>query len=232
MKLKNLGIIFIFLFSINAAAQTIPDADPKIVSSPNFILSDAAEAKGIFGKLTVHAVVDTSGELKNSIIFGQLNWPCGTNPKKELGDTMDAIRENLKGVRFSPAIKNGKPNDAEVSFTFAVGQTYRNMVKEREAEGSATRPKIVETGTITGRALSLPKPGYPPTARSQRAAGPVGVQVLIDEQGKVISAGVLSGNPVFYSSAREAACDARFAPTMLHGSPVKVSGVITYNFVP
>ncbi|MBO0160511.1 energy transducer TonB, partial [Vibrio parahaemolyticus] len=33
-------------------------------------------------------------------------------------------------------------------------------------------------------------------------------------------------------AAVEAAQRAKFSPTMLSGQPVKVSGVITYNFVP
>jgi outer membrane biosynthesis protein TonB len=57
------------------------------------------------------------------------------------------------------------------------------------------------------------------------------VQVLIDETGKVVSAQAVSGNPVFLHVAQKAALQARFKPTRLGDQPVKVSGVITYNFV-
>jgi hypothetical protein len=33
------------------------------------------------------------------------------------------------------------------------------------------------------------------------------------------------------TAAKEAAMRARFSPTMLNGQPVKIQGVITYNFV-
>ena len=68
-------------------------------------------------------------------------------------------------------------------------------------------------------------------ARQIRAQGSVNVQILVDEQGKVVSAQAVSGHPLLTSAAKEAALRARFTPTLLNGQPVKVQGVITYNFV-
>ena len=93
-------------------------------------------------------------------------------------------------------------------------------------------PKTVSGGVLNGKATSLPKPAYPPAARAVRASGSVSVQVLISESGSVISASAVSGHPLLRSAAVGAARGARFSPTLLSGQPVKVSGVITYNFVP
>ena len=84
---------------------------------------------------------------------------------------------------------------------------------------------------ITGLALQLPKPSYPPLAKQSGAHGAVSVQVLIDESGKVISAKAVLGNPLLRAAAQQAAYSARFSPTRLGDQAVKVSGVITYNFV-
>lgn len=92
-------------------------------------------------------------------------------------------------------------------------------------------PKQISGGVLNGRATSLPKPPYPPAARAVRAGGSVTVQVLISESGSVISASAVSGHPLLRAAAVQAARSARFSPTMLSGQPVKVSGVITYNFV-
>jgi protein TonB len=59
----------------------------------------------------------------------------------------------------------------------------------------------------------------------------VSVQVLVDLDGRVISAKALSGSPFLIVEAQKAALQARFSPTLLSDQPVKVSGVITYNFV-
>jgi len=93
-------------------------------------------------------------------------------------------------------------------------------------------PKTVSGGVLNGKATSLPKPAYPAAARAVQASGSVSVQVLISESGSVISATAVSGHPMLRAAAVAAARGARFSPTLLSGQAVKVSGVITYNFVP
>ncbi|HMJ08222.1 MAG TPA: TonB family protein [Pyrinomonadaceae bacterium] len=93
-------------------------------------------------------------------------------------------------------------------------------------------PKQISGGVLNGKATSLPTPPYPPAARAVRASGAVTVQVVIDENGNVISASAVSGHPLLKAAAVSAARRAKFSPTKLSGEPVKVSGVITYNFVP
>jgi TonB family protein len=68
-------------------------------------------------------------------------------------------------------------------------------------------------------------------AKNIRLQGTVSIQVLIDESGKVISAKAVSGHPLLIGESQKAAMLARFSPTTINGQAVKVSGVITYNFV-
>lgn len=93
------------------------------------------------------------------------------------------------------------------------------------------RAAPISGGVLNGKAISLPKPAYPPIARAARASGTVVVQVLIDENGNVVSAKAVSGHPLLQAVAVSAARQARFSPTKLSGQPVKVTGVIQYNFV-
>lgn len=104
----------------------------------------------------------------------------------------------------------------------------RYTVMGTPVEGGA---KNIAGGVLNGKAISLPKPAYPLEARAARAHGAVTVQVLIDEEGKVVSAKAISGPPLLHQAASDAALKATFQPTRLSGQPVKVSGVITYNFV-
>jgi len=90
--------------------------------------------------------------------------------------------------------------------------------------------KPVSGGILNGKALSLPAPNYPEAARRARASGVVEVEVVIDVTGKVISAKALKGPMMLRGSAEDAAARARFSPTLLSGQPVRVSGVINYNF--
>lgn len=88
----------------------------------------------------------------------------------------------------------------------------------------------ISGGVLNGKAVYLPLPDYPPIAVQAHAAGTVTVQVLIDEVGNIISARAVSGHPLLQAAAVTAARQARFTPTSLMGEPVKVSGVIVYNF--
>lgn len=94
-------------------------------------------------------------------------------------------------------------------------------------------PKVVKVsiGVLQGKIISLPKPSYPPIAKQLGLHGQISVQVLIDEEGRVVSAKALGGHQLLVRAAESSATQARFTPTLLSNQPVKVSGVIIYNFV-
>lgn len=89
---------------------------------------------------------------------------------------------------------------------------------------------ILSGGVVTGKATKLPTPFYPPAAIALSLKGIVTVEVLIDEAGNVISAKAVSGPAMLRQSAERAARDAKFHPTLLSNEPVKVTGIISYNF--
>jgi len=89
----------------------------------------------------------------------------------------------------------------------------------------------ISGGVLNGKAVRLVQPPYPPIARSAHASGQVVVQVLIDENGNVVAAHATSGHPLLQAAATNAARASKFTPTKLSGQPVKVNGVIIYNFV-
>lgn len=126
---------------------------------------------------------------------------------------------------------SGKPNGSNNGVVGGKGSMVIDVEDPPLPPVKKTVPRVVSKGAITGEATFLPKPAYPPMAKQMRIQGSVGVQVLIDEGGRVISAKAVSGNPALVHAAQKAALEARFSPTKLGDVPVKVSGVITYNFV-
>ena len=88
----------------------------------------------------------------------------------------------------------------------------------------------ISGSVLNGKAISKPSPRYPAAARKAGVAGIVEVAVIIDEEGKVITARAVSGPDELREAAVEAARKARFSPTRLSGQPVKVSGRLSYNF--
>lgn len=92
------------------------------------------------------------------------------------------------------------------------------------------REPLALSTLITSKIVHKPVPPYPAAARAAGIGGSVAVNILVDEQGQVVSARAASGNPLLQHAAVQAARQARFTPTVLNGHPVKVTGVITYNF--
>jgi TonB family protein len=89
----------------------------------------------------------------------------------------------------------------------------------------------ISGGVLNGKATSLPAPVYPDTARRMRTSGLVTVEVVVDVSGRVISAKAVSGPEVLRDAAERAAMMAKFTPALLSGQPVKMTGMINYNFV-
>ena len=116
-------------------------------------------------------------------------------------------------------------------------QTHEDRLAYAEAEKGAAEKKLglwsdsyrckSDPIPLTTNPVTVTKPGE----SKARVTGSVQVQVLIDESGKVISAKALCGHPLLQRAGVKAAYVAKFTPTFLSGSPVKVTGVITYKFV-
>jgi protein TonB len=89
----------------------------------------------------------------------------------------------------------------------------------------------VSSQVISSKIISKPAPVYPMIAKQAGVQGPVTVEILVDEQGQVVAARATNGHPLLRMAAQQSAYRARFSPTTISGQPVKVSGVITYNFI-
>ena len=113
-----------------------------------------------------------------------------------------------------------------------LGEVDRYLLQDPAPAQDKLRPNddIHYGGMLEGKAVSLPKPHYPPEAMRDHVTGHVRVKLLIDEEGKDIAAQAETGPKVFHSPCEKTARLARFTPTLIDGKPVKVLGFITYSF--
>jgi len=164
------------------------------------------------------------------------------NPEPELEAGSMANKQPVAGQKSTASLPpasnmSGKlnvTNPAElrtVSMTPGTNEPVVGLESE-PPPSPAPRPilKPVSGGVLNGMALSLPAPAYPDHAKRMRIDGTVTVEVVIDENGKVISAQAGGGPVTLREAAVRAAQRARFSPTKLSGQPVKVSGLISYKF--
>jgi len=232
--------VFLFLIisfgGFNSFAQsTSSDTDAKLLSSTSYAMPQKATDALIDGKVVMGIHVDENGAAKKAWLVSGPAWPCGQTPVKAIEELAASLSDAMTKLKFSPAVKAGKPVESDVGLAIEL----KNPEIWGKGDGPVLDPvtgkpipKIVNGGVINGKAVSLPKPAYPVEARAARQTGGVTVLVVIDEQGNVMRAGALSGASGLQFAARAAACEAKFSPTTLSGHPVKVTGVITYNFNP
>lgn len=132
-----------------------------------------------------------------------------------------------------------------ILFSFAIGSFGQDKpeeitagVQEQQA-GRCGRPikdrdpaKLdVPPGIVMGKPIKLVKPKYPKAARKQKISGQVSVHLLIDVDGIVVCAEAIDGPPELHDVSETAGLKTRYTPTTLWGQPIKVSSIITYNFV-
>lgn len=85
-------------------------------------------------------------------------------------------------------------------------------------------------GVLRDKAVNRVTPEYPEEATAARIQGDVVCEILIDEEGKIVEAKVLSGPPELHAASLAAVRQWTFKPTLINGKPVEVIGVITFRF--
>lgn len=160
---------------------------------------------------------------------GDVIVSLGGRPVQSMGDLRNALRNPLSasGAPVEVVFRRFRHSDNRIVEHRA---TVRRAVGNLEAPTPAPNG-VVAGGVLNGKAIEKPAPPYPAEAKAARVSGIVTVSVVLDEEGRVETAEAVSGHPLLRAAAVEAAYRARFSPTKLSGQPVKVSGVVTYNFV-
>ena len=186
---------------------------------------DDAKAAKIEGTVLVDVVIDENGNVASATaVTESVKMPQRDGTVKEIEPANPILRDSAEKAalesKFAPTLLQGQPIKVRgrIIYVFKADELL-------EATG-----KAISGGVLNSRAVQLPIPDYPAAAAAVRAEGAVNVQVTVDEAGNVISAQAVSGHPLLQSAAVTAARQAKFSPILLSGSPVKVTGVIVYNF--
>lgn len=130
----------------------------------------------------------------------------------------------------SPLTKTDSPKN-EVEQALDEAKKNGDRVLALCLEDCDNSKDLITSAVEVGHVIELPQPEYPALAARAHVSGQVQVQLVIGLEGEVIAAHAINGHPLLQASAVSAARKARFTPTLLEGKPVKVAGVIVYNFV-
>ncbi|MEW6212838.1 MAG: TonB family protein, partial [Acidobacteriota bacterium] len=156
-----------------------------------------------------------------------------SEPVAEAQDQSTANAPTTSVPAISPYTEAKRASSESKKQTPEIKEPPRSESKpEQKPPSPKETPRVIRvSGVVLQRsALVRVKPEYPPMARAANATGTVVVEILIDENGRVKSAKAVSGHPLLKQAAESAAKGWKFAPTLIAGTPVKVTGTITFTF--
>ena len=160
---------------------------------------------------------------------------------------VETYRQNIDGRYWFPTysyadeelvFENGNTLHVRMKIRymdFAPARATLKVTEVGDDEGGTTQSEVtkpIEGGVLNSKAKTLPKPTYPDDAKRLKVSGRVTVAVVVDENGKVISAKATDGPLPLREAAEAAARGATFEPTTKDGITVKVAGTLTYDFAP
>jgi len=92
-----------------------------------------------------------------------------------------------------------------------------------------SEPKLVSTGSLSGRETKRVTPNYPAIAKSSNISGTVRVFAIVDENGKVWVTNS-EGPTLLRKAAEDAARGWSFPPTLISGRPARLAGYLDFDF--
>jgi TonB family protein len=160
---------------------------------------------------------------------GKVNWHAlGYAPGKEV-ELRDAVEKVLKGLD-PPAPSAGGESAPTTRPPIAVIRPAPGAGEGGESDTPTPKTIRLSTGMLNGSALKKMQPHYPTEAKQARAQGPVKVEIVVSESGKVIEAKAIDGHEMLRDAAVQAAQQWEFKPAEVSGAPVKMQGILIFNF--
>jgi periplasmic protein TonB len=94
----------------------------------------------------------------------------------------------------------------------------------------AIEPIRVGGNVAQANRIAVVHPVYPPEAKASRIEGTVTLDILIDEDGRVVQATPTSGPEELRQASIDAVLQWVYKPTYLNGQEVKVQTTVTINY--
>ncbi len=132
--------------------------------------------------------------------------------------------------RFSPTLKGGILVNSIAVIKYEFSDEKKSNINVALESIKVEEPIILNHFPSGKLALFAPQPFYPEAARAINLSGKVVMQILVDIDGKVEKANIVSGHPLFHKSSIKAAKATIFPPQKLGRTPVKVRYNLVFNF--
>lgn len=186
--------------------RVTPSADSR--GTTPVIPSSAAPAKAV------------SGPVPNAVLAGRLGSP--------VANQADAVDDRVAGTKGYPRLLRRKPLVADG--TLVAKATPMNVPGSRSASIPSGTVHSTSLGISAGNLVYAPDPAYPAAAAVQRVSGQVKLEAMVDREGNVASARVISGPPMLRDAAVNAVQQWRYRPYTAGGKPQTFTATAVMDF--
>ena len=193
---------------------------PFTADTENESVKTLADGNRIVHKNSGSIARDSEGRTRRENTINAVGQFAGNESRKTI-----TLNDPVAGAIFTL-----EPENRVARKMGGVRSLASQVITETAPTGQAPKKINVSAGVLQGSALKKANPSYPQIAKAAKATGVVQVQITISEEGKVIDAAAISGHPLLRDAAVEAARQWEFKPTTLSGQPVKVQGILSFNF--
>ncbi len=133
----------------------------------------------------------------------------------------EPIDNSGPGLAFVPG---GIPDGVTGGFPPGILSSSRPAPPPPPAPAHVVKAVRIQVGGLVeaARAISQPRPDYPPLARMARVQGVVRLEAVISIDGTIQNLKLISGHPLLVRAALEAVARWRYQPTLLNTEPVEV----------
>lgn len=192
--------------------------EPRKVHDARPSYPEAARRERVQGVVVLELIVDEEGRVAEvDVLRGQ---PMGLTEA-----AVDAVRQ----WRYEPVLVDGEA--VPVTLVATINFRLETGGPQPATEWQGRPVHRTSPGTEPPTILSQTPPAYPEEARRAGVEGVVVLECIVDEEGRVVSAQVLRGQPLGLSEAAvEAVLQWRYEPVLKDGQPVVAAVVVTVNF--
>jgi protein TonB len=162
-----------------------------------------------------------------------LEEPAVIDTKKPTSGIVTERTFHSFGIRLenTPQSQKGEGMPVQKGETLKTQPEAQRPEKQKDTKSEGTTVAVA-TVTTMPRLLRDSKPEYPEEARKRGVEGKVVLEVIVDENGEVLSAKVLrSVDAMLDQAALVAVKGLRFSPATKDGRPVSVKITYTFAFV-
>jgi len=205
--------------SPTVAVNSLPTTKPESAAVPADSNSPAATVSPVSGQPAKNSTANLTSPApatvpKNTAPLMRNEAPAEQPKKPSLGEV------HLSAPVVNRAVHAQQNGEADPSLTTGVPTPGAESLSSFSASTKEPSAPLPVGGDVkSARLIKSVPPVYPPVARTQRIAGSVSIDAVVDTEGNVSTMKVLSGPAILHRAALDAVKQWHYEPALLDGKP-------------